>query len=220
MVSNASIETQTVGFQCSPEMERHRTPIIHVYTLLAPSKTTHWTPHPGRISLASSPRDLVTIAHPQLTRLVQQEIMSLSLSCSRVISKVEIDAELLLNSGHPLGRNRREVDETLSTPAFLAITLERLVKDLVRGGLQVARDMQSRTRASSYETRDDTPTLLLTPTHVLQGLLVKEADLGGPKEALFKCLSRVGTLLAVGTTTHRAAGAQHPQGVYSTQRAA
>lgn len=218
VVSQDSAGTQVVGFHCPPEMERRRTPIIHVYTLLAPSRTAHWTALSGRITLASNPRDLVTIAHPQLTRLVREEIASLYLSCSGVMSETERDVQLLPDSRLPLERHRREIEETLSTDAFLAITLEQLMKDLVRGALQAARDMQSRTKASSYETLKDTPTLL-TPTHVLQGLLIKEADLGGPKEALFKYLSRVGTLLSVGTTTHISAGVQHPQGVYGTQGA-
>lgn len=208
--------TQMVGFECPPEMERRRGPIIHVYTLLAPSRTPHWPAHSGRISLTSNPRDLTAVAHPQLTRLVRQEVASLSLSCFHVASGTEGDAEMLLDRGFVLGRNRQEVDETLSPHALVAITLEQLVKDLVRGALQVAREMHSRTKAVHSGAREDAPPPLLTPTHVLQGLLIKEADLGGPKEALFKYFSRVGTLLAMGTHSS-SAGVQHQQGVYGTQ---
>ncbi|KAF8526153.1 hypothetical protein JB92DRAFT_1188905 [Gautieria morchelliformis] len=208
--------TQIIGYQCSPEMERRRAPIIHVYTLLAPSRTPLRSAPSGHISLTSNPRDFVTVARPQLTQLVRQEVASLSL-CSGVIPEAERDAGLMIDHEIPTGRNRREVDENLASHALLAITLEQVVKDLVRGGLQVAREMQSLTKASTLGTREDMPTALLTPTHVLQGLLIKEADLGGPKEALFKCFSRVGTLLALGTSTHSSAGLQ--QGVYGTQRA-
>jgi hypothetical protein len=205
--------TQMIGYQCSSEMERRRTPIIHVYTLLAPSRTPLRSAPSGHISLASNPRDFVTVARPQLTQLVRQEVMSLS--CSGVIPETERDSGLIIDHGILTGRTRREVDEKLASHALLAITLEQVVKDLVRGALQVAREMQTLTKASSLGTREDMPTALLTPTHVLQGLLIKEADLGGPKEALFKCFSRMGTLLAVGTSTHGSAG-QHQQGVYVT----
>jgi hypothetical protein len=208
-------EDQLAGFQCPPEMERRRSPIIHVYTLLAPSRTPRWVAHSGRIT--ADLRDLVTVAHPQLTRLVRQKIASLSLSCFGIVPEAERGPGLLQDDGIPLGRNRREVDDTLSIYALLAIILKQLIKDLVRGAVPVAREMHGRTKDSYSLIFDDAPTPLLTPTHVLQGLHIKEADLGGPKEALFKFYSRVGALLAVGTTTHSAGGVQHQQGVYGTQ---
>lgn len=208
-------EDQLAGFKCPSEVERRRSPIIHVYALLAPTRTARRIAYTGRTCLNS--RDLVTVAHPQLTRLVRQEIASLSLSCFSVVHEAKRDAGLLLDDGFPLGRNRREVDETLSTHALLALTLEQLVKDLVRGAVQVAREMHDRTKANHSQAREGAPKPVLTPTQVLQGLLIKEADLGGPKEALFKYYSRVGAVLAMGTTTHSPSGVQHQQGVYAIQ---
>ncbi|KAF8582829.1 hypothetical protein K439DRAFT_120063 [Ramaria rubella] len=192
------------GFRCPFSHERRRAPIVHVYALLAPPGMPYWVYQAGQVTFTpSTPHDLVTVAHPHLTRFVRHNVALLSLPRFEVAPALEGNAGLFTGNELSLGNNRREVDEALAPHALLAITLERLVKDLVESGVQVAREMQNRTKAASVGTREPTATSLLTPTHVLQGLLINNTDPGRPKEALFKCFSRVGTVLV-------AAGAQKP----------
>ncbi|KAF8527474.1 hypothetical protein BU17DRAFT_81645 [Hysterangium stoloniferum] len=186
---------ETNGYRCSPELERRRTPIIHVYALVAPSGAQHGSSHmSGSIIMQSTPRELLAVAHPQLTRFVSHEVALLSLPC---YSRSQQQAPSLLGRLLP-GKDGKEVAEVLAPHALLAIALEKVVRDLVKDALQVAVDMQARTKAViPAGSSNGSPVSLLTPTHLLQGLLWRDIGQGNKREALCKCFSRLGTLLQV-----------------------
>ena len=187
---------EIVGFHCPLELERHRAPLVHACALVAPLRIPYWAlPYEGIYDniISSTPGDLVTLAHPSFTRFVRQEVGCLNLSCFDIRHKME-RRPCLLQHELTYGSNRQEVDAVLGPYAFLAIILGHVIKDIVGNALQVARSSQSRPQIISSKMEGSIQMSLLTPTHVLQGL-IKGAEMGGCKEALFKSLSRVGTAL-------------------------
>jgi len=185
---------ETNGYRCSPELERRRTPVIHVYALVAPSGAQHGSSQSsGSIIMQSTPHELLAVAHPQLTRFVDHEVAFLSLCYNRSPQQASSRLGRLLP-----GIDSTEVAEVIAPHALLAIVLEKVVKDLVKDALQVAVDMQARTKTVvSAGSSNGSPISLLTPTHVLQGLLWRDIGQGTKREALCKCFSRLGTLLQV-----------------------
>jgi len=98
------------------------------------------------------------------------------------------------NNELSLGSSPKEMDDILAPHAYLGLVVKSVIRDLVNNGLQVAREMQSRTKAATPENA--TQVALLTPIHILEGLVIKDVSQGGGRrEALSKCFSRIGTVL-------------------------
>ncbi|GJJ13288.1 hypothetical protein Clacol_007540 [Clathrus columnatus] len=180
---------RNIDCQCSTELERRRAPVIHVYTLLTPSTSPFW--NSSQINVMYQSRDIISVAHPSLLMFAHRQIESLTLSCFPRLSSNSSVLEL--------GDSPDEVADKLSPFGLLAIVTKFVVRDLVNGGIQIARDMQSRTKAVGTESISQYPPFLLTPNHVLESLVIKDGSQVGRKEAFLKSFSRLGTLLQMDT---------------------
>lgn len=185
---------RNINGQCSTELERHRAPVMHVYTLLAPSTAPATVWNSSQIKFVHKPRDILSIAHPNLLLFAQQRVESLSLTCFPQIS---------LNSNPlELGDSPDEVATTLLPYGILAVVTKFVVRDIVNGAVQAARDMQTRTKIAGTDgTSSDqhSSTTLLTPSHVLESLVIKDGNQTERQGVFSKCFSRLGTLLQVDT---------------------
>ena len=167
-----------------------------MYTLLA--GVPYWNSKTGMPIVSKTDYGhYVHLANPQLTRFVRREMALMPLSCRPSPLKSDRESRVDQESELSLGKNGEEVNESLAPQALLALVVERVVKDLINNGVVAAREMQGRTKANILETSLKEPQQsVLTPTHIFQSLVIKDASQGGGKrEVLSKCFSRVGTVL-------------------------
>ncbi|KIJ25193.1 hypothetical protein M422DRAFT_56094 [Sphaerobolus stellatus SS14] len=193
------VEQRIGEHQCPAELERRKAPVLHVYTLLP--GVPYWNPS-VTLPIPRNPDYgyAVKLVDPQLTRFVRRVTSSLPLPCLQLPERETGTSRIEKGNELALGSNAEEINDALAPHALLAMVVERVVKDLVNNGLQVAREMQGRAKSN---TTPEGARSIFTPTHVLQSFVIKDASQGGGRrEALSKCFSRIGTVLQMeGTAT-------------------
>lgn len=181
---------RNINCHCSVELERRRAPVIHVYNLLAPSTSPVWDF--SQIDFTHKPRDILSVAHPGLLLFAQRQTELLSLSCFPRIPSNLYPSEI--------GGTSDETATALSPYGILAVVTKFVLRDLVNEAVQVARNMQGRTKVAGTDHPPQESHFILTPNHVLESLVIKDDNRIGRREVFAKCFSRLGTLLQVDTT--------------------
>ena len=136
--------------------------------------------------------DLVQAAHPQMTMAVRDIVHRLKLSSFLPPpGRVEM-----------IGGSRRSLEAQLAPHAVLAIATQSFLRVLIEGGLHVSKKDAvvtgpTRSKRSSQVTRvEGSSTSMLTPAHILSGLVsrVRKPDVrgAGVNKMAYELLTRLG----------------------------
>ncbi|GLB40304.1 hypothetical protein LshimejAT787_0801750 [Lyophyllum shimeji] len=191
-------------------------PMINVYTRMqpCPDPTNRQSDTLRGIRIRNSQgANLVAMSDPNLTWAVRKVIRSLQLP---TFASPVRNGQALFPLDEP-GTNKSQVEGHLAPYALLATAVQRLIRTLVEGGLDVARrervaltgQMIKPRRRDGKEQR--TPSSVLTPAHILNGVIsgARSSSSGSNvlDVAVFECLARLG-VLATWKEPSTAGGAQ------------
>ncbi|KAF9474325.1 hypothetical protein BDN70DRAFT_997132 [Pholiota conissans] len=151
----------------------------------------------------ASPHALVSVADPHLLLSIRRMVENLGLSKFRPLLKIgDTEQNPSLYPLTELGQNRPGVEKNLAPYALLTLVTKSFVRALVDRGLEVAnRDKVLSTGLSSSKRskgnrKGAKPNRMLTPTHILSGILTRGRGRGSSQDPLdtvvLLCLSKLG----------------------------
>lgn len=185
------VDTGGISHTCGlPPRWASTTPSIDVQALLRRQITPPpRSPHPGtstRLSSASD-RDLLTAADPTMTLAIQRLAAALKLSCVPSASAAQDD----LAASPKFSGTRSDVEADLAPYALLASATSVVVRHLVLGGLKAMSSARSTVAQRPIPLKSsDGPNALLTPSHIIRGLL--DSARQDDNDGLALCLMRLG----------------------------
>lgn len=187
--------------------------------VFAPGGKRH--PNPRLKITPTDCRSLVSMTDPQLLLAILETASQLDLS-STLRAPAKPSEGIMGAPSYPLqtiGEDRSEVEHHLAPYAILALATRSFIRQLITRGLEVAnRDRVVSTGVAPKGNRfrrwqDHTPPeRLLTPTHVLSGILTRGRGRGKTQDAvdavILLCLSKLGAAAEPRSATPSCQGQQ------------
>lgn len=210
-------QSNTIDFplSCNVAQIVSKVPIIDIYAGLGPFPSDNDITTLPILDGLAAPRttvtrlyrnaDLVAVSDPHFTLAVRDIVRSL-----RLTSFDPALHDLLPSSLYPIetvGMRRSAVEAHLAPHAAIALFTKQIIRILIQGGLAVARKEKASTgsaalvakrrkRLGKDRDRITTTTTVLTPVHILTGVVSRPQNgkLNEPNAAVFGCLARLGVV--------------------------